>query len=323
MTDAERYRKFSRWLIAILVVAASVLVIGHFGEIERFVELARNAHPVWLAVALGLQSCTYVSLALGWSSILRAAGHPRPLRRLLPVAISKLFADQALPGAGLGGNVVLIDRLSSLGVPRSVAVAVLLVSMVGFYAAYAVLAVLMLFTLWFHHRATPFLAGLVTLFLGVAMAIPSLALWLRHRGSQPLPSQLETIGVVRRLLMIIGEAPAELVRNRPLIWRVTLFNGLIFIADAATLAACLCALGQDFQPATAFIGLMAGSIAATLVPLPLGLGSFEASCIAMLTLLGVQIEPAVAGTVLLRGLTLWLPLLLGLFMVRQNSWRGA
>lgn len=319
MTGAERHRSISKWLVAILAVAACVTALAHFGELERLVELARKAQPLWLAVALGLQLCTYLLLALGWGRILVAAGHSQPLRRLIPVAFSKLFADQALPGAGLGGNIVLIDRLTALGVPRSAAVAVLLVSMIGYYASYAIFALLMLFTLWLHHEASPFLAGSVTLFLCVAMAIPSLALWLRHRGSQPLPPQLESIGLVRKLLLIVGEAPAGLVRNRRLIWRVTLLSGLVFIADAATLAACLCALGQDFQPATAFVGLMAGSIAATLVPLPLGLGSFEVSCIAMLTFLGVHIEQAVAGTLLLRGLTLWLPLLPGLIMIRRGN----
>lgn len=140
----------------------------------------------------------------------------------------------------------------------------MLVSMIGFYAAYAVLALVMLFALWLHDKATPLLAGIVTLFLTVAIAIPSLALWwLRHRGSQPL------------------------LRS------------------------------------TAFIALMSASIAMTLVPIPLGLGSFEASCAGMLALLGVRIEPAVTATLLLRGMTLWLPLALGLILVRSGSRRSS
>ena len=123
------------------------------------------------------------------------------------------------------------------------------------------------------------------------------------------------------MLAIIGEAPARLVHDRGLILRVSLWNGLIFVVDAGTLAACLCALGQPWHPFTAFIGLMIGSIAATLVPVPLGLGSFEASCIAMLTLLGVRIEPAMTATLLLRGLTLWLPLVLGLALIRRRHLR--
>lgn len=60
----------------------------------------------------------------------------------------------------------------------------------------------------------PVLAGLVTLFLVIAaMAIPLLTLWLHHRGSQPLPPQLERLGFVSKLLPIVGEAPADLLRD--------------------------------------------------------------------------------------------------------------
>jgi uncharacterized membrane protein YbhN (UPF0104 family) len=59
------------------------------------------------------------------------------------------------------------------------------------------------------------------------------------------------------------------------------------------------------------------SIVVTLGPIPLGLGSFEATSTATLGLLGVPIENAFAATMLLRILTLWLPLLPGLTMMRS------
>jgi len=64
------------------------------------------------------------------------------------IAVTKLFADQAVPSAGIGGNALLIGPLSALGVPRGTAVATLLVSRIGFYAAYALLAIVMLIMLW-------------------------------------------------------------------------------------------------------------------------------------------------------------------------------
>lgn len=219
----------------------------------------------------------------------------------------------------MGGNVVLIERLTAFGAPRPAAMAALLVSLIGFYAAYSALALAMLFALWSHREATPLLTGLVTTFLLVALAIPSLALWLRHRGSEPLPPAIEGIGPLRKLLLAIGEAPDALIKDRRLIGRVALLIGLVFLIDAATRAVCLCAVGQPFQPLVAFIGLMSGSIAMTLTPVPLGLGSFEASCVAMLTLLGTGIEPAVTATLLLRGFTLWLPLFVGPILLRNRQ----
>ena len=56
----------------------------------------------------------------------------------------------------------------------------------------------------------------------------------------------------------------------------------------------------------------------TLGPIPLGLGSFEATSIAMLRAVGVPFEAALSGTLLLRGFTLWLPLLLGMLVARRT-----
>jgi uncharacterized membrane protein YbhN (UPF0104 family) len=172
--------------------------------------------------------------------------------------------------------------------------------------------------LWSHGHATALLVGLVTTFLLVALTIPALALWLRARGSAPLPDWIEQIGVVRKLLQIMGEAPKQLVTDRLLILRVAGFNALVFLADAATLALCLHALGEPLRAGSAFIALMMASIVATLGPIPMGLGSFEATSVAMLGMLGVRVEAAVAGTLLLRGLTLWLPLIPGMILIRRH-----
>ncbi len=91
-----------------------------------------------------------------------------------------------IPGAGMGGNVLLVARLRALGAPGSAAMATLLVSMLGYYLAYAILALLMLLILWSNGEATPLLTGIVTTLLMVALAVPSLALWLCARGQPAL-----------------------------------------------------------------------------------------------------------------------------------------
>ncbi|MDB5714769.1 MAG: hypothetical protein JWO15_2166, partial [Sphingomonadales bacterium] len=195
------------WVFAVLILGAVVLAIAHFSDLQALARTLDHAQPLWLIAALGLQATTYLCVALSWKLVLVKAGSPQSLRRLLPVAISKLSADAIIPAAGMGGNFLLIDRLGKLGVPRASSVAALLVSMIGYYAAYASFALLMLLLLWLDGKATPVLASLVTVFLGVAVAIPSLALWLRGRGSHPLSPILERVPIVRSLLNIVGEAP--------------------------------------------------------------------------------------------------------------------
>ena len=308
----------SGWLFGLLGVCALVFAVFHFADLASFGAMLRRAQPLWLVAAAALQTATYASVSLGWKLVLDKAGSPLPLYRLVPVALSKLFADAMIPAAGMGGNLLLVDRLVKLGVPRGAAVAALLVSMIGYYAAFASFELIMLLLLWLHGKATPLLAGFVTTFLLVALAIPSLALWLRRRGSRPLSPLLEHIPVVRGLLHVVGEAPAALIADKPLILGVAACNAGIFLVDAATLQACLFALGHSTGYSTSFIALVGASILAALAPIPMGLGSFEAGSTAMLSLLGVPLPAALAGTLLLRGFTLWLPLLPGLVLMRGS-----
>ena len=53
-------------------------------------------------------------------------------------------------------------------------------------------------------------------------------------------------------------------------------------------------------------------------PVPLGLGSFEVTCVALLSMLGVTLEAAFTATLLLRGFTLWLPMIPGLWLTKSE-----
>jgi uncharacterized membrane protein YbhN (UPF0104 family) len=215
----------------------------------------------------------------------------------------------------MGGNMFLVDRLTALGVGRGNAVATLLVAMFGFYAVYGVLAVTMLAILWVEELASIWIAGFVTVFLAVATAIFGLALWIRRRGRRPVSPNLVRFASIRALVAIVGEAPKRLLVDRQLIVRVAAVNGLVFLADAASLMMCFLALGQPVGFPVAFVAVMTASMIATLGPIPLGLGTFEAGATSVLALMGVPVEAALAATLLLRVFTLWLPLVPGFMLI--------
>jgi uncharacterized protein (TIRG00374 family) len=307
------------WLIGLLVIAGLAAVAVHFSQLERFLEIARTARPAWLLASLALQLATYCALTWGWRSILLRAGVMVPFSRLFPLALSKLFADQAIPSAGLGGNVVLVDRLVALGVPRQLAVTVLLLSVIGYYAAYGVLALATLAALWLNSEASIYFVVPVTLLLVIAIAIPCLALWLRWRGSKATHGALARIRPLQSIIGALGEARPDLLRDRHLLVRVALANAAVFVCDAMTLTFCLAATGYGLHPERAFIAFMMASIAATLSLIPMGLGTFEATSVAVLSMLGIRVEAALTATLLLRGLTTWLPMIPGFLQFRKGN----
>ena len=188
--------------------------------------------------------------------------------------------------------------------------------MIGFYTVYGICALAMLAVLWIKGLASIWIAGFVLVFMVVATAIPGLALWIRRRGRRPVSPMLARFASIRALVAIVGEAPKRLLVDRRLIVRVAAFNGLIFLADAASLMVCFLALGQPIGFPVAFVAVMTASMIATLGPIPLGLGTFEAGATGMLALMGVPVEAALAATLLLHVFTLWLPLVPGFVLIR-------
>jgi uncharacterized protein (TIRG00374 family) len=311
------------WLLAALLIAAIVLAIVHWGDVKKFAALLKQARPQWLAVAAGLQILTYAGLAAQWWLTLKEADTPRRPRDLFRLTFAKHFADQVVPTAGVSGNVVLVDRLVSLGVPRGNAVAALLLQVIAYYFSYAAGALWVLVVLWWKDRASLVLTAAVSLFLVVAVSIPVLTLWLHRRGQGRPPKWIARWSKARAFFELVGEAPRELMRDRSLIAWLTLLNLLVFVGDAFTMQACLYALGVHALLSAGYTAFMMASIAVILGPVPMGLGSFEAVSVAMMRLFGVPFEAAISATLLFRGFTLWLPLIPGGILLRTEMKKSA
>ncbi|HWI87871.1 MAG TPA: lysylphosphatidylglycerol synthase transmembrane domain-containing protein [Sphingomicrobium sp.] len=326
MADAQQSKRqdqglsstWRSWLLGVLLVAALIVAILHWGDVKKFANLLKTARPLWLVVAAALQIGTYTGLSAQWWLVLRKGRTPRKPGDLFRLTFAKHFADQVVPTAGVSGNVVVVDRLVRLGVPRPNAIAALLLEVIAYYSSYAAGGLWLLVVLWWKDRASLLLIGAVLIFLVVAAGIPSLTLWLHRRSQKPLPRWLSRWSKVHDFFELVGEAPARLLRNPRLIAWLTLLNALVFLCDAGTMQACLLALGVHAPLSAGYTAFMMASIAVILGPIPMGLGSFEAVSIAMMRLFGVPFEAALSATLLFRGFTLWLPLIPGGLLLRRS-----
>ncbi|MBV9528667.1 lysylphosphatidylglycerol synthase transmembrane domain-containing protein [Sphingomonas sp.] len=316
--DAGLVSSWRGWLIGALLVGGLVVAVLHWGEVKNFAKLISTAKPMWLAIAAALQIATYFGLSAQWWLALHRARTPRPHAALFRLTFAKHFADQVVPTGGVSGNVLVVDNLVKNDVPRGNAVAALLLQIIAYYLSYSLGALWVLVDLWWKDRMSWLLAGAVLAFLVVATAIPALILWLHKRGQGKLPKLVRRWSKARDFFELVGEAPAKLIRDPQLIGMLTVLNLAVFIADAATMQACIKALGVEAPLSAGYVAFMMASIAVILGPVPMGLGSFEAVSVAMLRLFGVPFEAAVSATLLFRGFTLWLPLIPGGLLLRSE-----
>jgi len=316
--QASGWRRLLPWAFGLLTLVALVVVVLHFGTIEEFTRLALAARPEWFILACVAQAATYVSASLVWRQVLRRAGYPRRLRTLVPLGIAKLFTDQVVPTGGVSGAILVVNGLTRRGIPANAAMAVLLVGLVAYFAAYLASVLASLAILWLHSRANAALYVAVAIFVAIVVALPSGVIWLRQWANRLPTTWLRRLPGAAFLLSAIAKAPTDLLRDPALLAETVALELAVFVFDALTLWLVFRALGDTPAIWIAFVSFIMASMAATLGPIPLGLGTFEAACVGMLSLLGVAIEAALAATLLLRGLTFWLPMLPGLWLARRE-----
>jgi len=314
----SRWNTARAWFAGLLLISGLIVVVTHFSEIEHLVQLLRHTKPLWLILALVLQVFTYISVAAVWYQALRLGGFHYSFLSLVPLGVAKLFSDQAIPTGGMSGTAFFVTALSRRGISTHLCMATMLVSLVAYYAAYLVAAVTSILLLWFYHKINVWILSVTTIFGFVAVAIPTGALFLKRFGEKYPPAWLLYIPGLSGLLKDLGNAPVELLRDPLLIITTTLLHSAVFMLDSATLWVMLKAVGQHVSFWAAFPSFVLASIVATIGPIPLGLGTFETTCVAMLGILGIPLEAALTATLLLRGFTLWIPMVPGLWWAKRE-----
>jgi uncharacterized protein (TIRG00374 family) len=306
-----------KWLVPLLLVGGLVVAALHWGDLRAFASLLASVEPLWLLGALGLQILTYASLSAEWALVLAAGGKRASVGRLFTLTITKLFTDQIVPTAGLSGNMVVVQQLTRIAGKRELAVAAVILEIIAYYVSYAVCTLAALAMIWLRGDISRFIVAIVSVFLCLAAAIPAGTLWLQHKGPSAAPKWLRRFKAAEDLFELIGSAPRRLVRSRVLIAELSALNASVFVLDALTLEFCLLGLGVHAPFDAAYVPLILASIVVTLGPIPMGLGSFEATCVGMLRAMGVPFEAALSATLLYRGFALWFPLVLGMVTARR------
>jgi hypothetical protein len=316
--NSRRWRRVRAWTLGVLILAGFIGASTHWTELEHFAELVRRAKPVWLLAAVALQGATYFLAASVWYVTLRAAGARQKYLPLVPLGLAKLFSDQAVPSGGFSGNAFFVTALVRRGLPKELCMAALLVSIVAYHGAYLASAIASVFLLALYHTIHVSVVVLSAVFTLFCVAVPAGALFLHKLTAQRVPARLARLPFVASALTALSDAPVHLVRNPGLVAVATVLQGAIFVSDAATLYVLLHAIGQPVSLFVAFPSFIVACMAATLGLVPLGLGTFETTGVLMLNSLGVELEAALTGILLLRGFTLWLPMLPGLWLTRRE-----
>ncbi len=308
----------------ILILGLSVFVFARFGDFEQFLRTARQAEPWWLVAAVVLQMLTYVSAGEVWNVAVRAAKHPLRSRILARIAIERLTIDQFMPSAGVAGHVGTLQALRHFGVPTPVAMEALFVDLLSHYAAYASAALGAFAVLSFHNEVTLIVLLSLGAFAAISIVVFSgtIAFLLNRDWIRKMPAWITRRKMVERLMRAVSAVSSERILAWDIFFRASFFQLAIFVLDGATLWMTLRAVGIHASLPITFSAYVIAMVAGTVLFIPGGVGVFEVGAVSTLVGLGIPFEGALAGTLLLRGLTLWIPLIPGSILAHQDLASG-
>lgn len=320
------WRRHRAAIVVIVAVAVAWALAPQALDLPRLARRLGSARPWPLLLAFVLQVVRYLGTGLLMSLFASAmASHASPATASL-VSLASGAASRLVPVAGAGGIAVRYAYLRRCGIADA--------AVGGYFVLQNVLGSAVLVTLFAAAGTAVGQAGAVhmrSLLPAVAslLAFAALLVWLRRRPSDArriggrLGCVLDSITVrfgrswnLQQRLESGGDSLAHALSlgGAPL-WRLAeafLYASWTIVGDVGGLYAAGLALGLAPGVAETIVAYGVASFAASAVAMPAGLGVTEGAMAAMLTGYGVAADAAISQVLLFRGLSFWLPILLGL-----------
>lgn len=318
--EAPHPHRAAQWLSWLLGGALLVAVIAgalHFSEEQAFVRLAQQIRPWWLGVALLMQAGTYWAQGGIWRTVCHADGARLPMLAAIELGLAKLFADQALPSAGLSSSILVAKALQQRRLPESAVNAAVLVNIASYHLAYVITLVAALGVLWWAGYQNALVLAVAALFLLFSIGLSAAVLVLSGAPHPRIAALLHRVSPLRTLLQFLADADVSLMRDGRVLAAAIGLQTAIVLCDAATIWILILAMGESAPPGRVFAAFMVASLFRTVGIAPGGLGTFEASSVLMLHRVGVGTAVALSATLLFRGLSFWLPMLPGYWCSRR------
>ncbi len=326
--------------IAFYGVSLIVLLILYFkfSEIQSLRDLFFRANGSWLCLIVASQLLTYYFLSHNYRDVLRMKNLKISVSELFPITFVIQFITQALPTAGISGQVFFIYYLKKYGLTLAEGMARAVLELMTLYLAYSatfVLAVILLLqnhillaypVIWIFVYAFVFFAS-ITLFIFFAFQRRHRLAWIHwvidrlHRYFEYGPlAKIKDIKAVsdhsHHVSAIIEECKNTLdidfiKQKKSLFWQAVGWQFLLLLANAMTLYLIAHAIQKPISFAVAFAVWTLAKLISITSFVPGSLGIFEIGMTAVFKSFGIPWSDGLALTLFFRAFTFWLPMPIG------------
>lgn len=327
-------RRVIFWLF---VVAFAWVLISRLDEIVTLVQTLRQGNLHWMLLGSGLQMLYFVLYTIVYQAAFTAVGVESPFANLLPLTFAAIFVNATTPAGGTAGVAVYLDdarQRGQSGTRTAVGTLLVLIADLGSFLIILAAGFVVLFSRHVLESYEIAVGTIMFVYVGAMALLFLLGVW-RPTTLRRLLVGIE-VGVnwlgrlLRRPAMLredwsayqVGqfEESAQLMAARP-----ALLAGIIGIAltGHAVELTVLAAIFQAFAVPASLTVVIAGyamtSLFKVVSPTPSGIGVVEGLVPLVYVSLGVPAAEATLITLAFRGLTFWIPFVVGFLLLRRLS----
>jgi uncharacterized protein (TIRG00374 family) len=326
-----------KFILAVVLLIGVMFIIMNFAEVQAIVETLKRGEILYLVLGLGVLLLWMLNVAASYQAIYRSIGLDETIKNLLPVTAAANFVNIVTPSAGMSGMAVFVAEAHRRNYSSGRAAAAGTLDVLFDYGAFLGVLGLGLIILIRRHDlnagelvATGILVALALLliflvYLGVksAEALGNVLAWMArqinrllrliiHREYLSEKRAREFACDAAEGLREISEAPNKLIL--PIFLALCKFTLLITI-----LFLCFLAFKVPVSPGTLIAGFSIAYLTLIVSPTPSGIGFVEGALTLSLSSMYIPLSAATVVTLTYRGITFWIPLLLGMIAFR---WLG-
>jgi len=323
-----------RWLFWLLVIAFVWLVWSQYAEIQVLTRTLLQGQLYWILAAVVLQIVRYLIFAAMFQHAFQAVDVRSRVLDLMPLVFGSMFVNVVAPAGGSAGAALFVDDSARRGESPARTAAGTVLQLVADLLAITVILVAGMIYLFRQHQLKPFevMGALVLVAITLGQSgILVLGLWKPdwlkrllngfYSLSNWVSSKLRRSHLSDRSWSEHHAADfnqaARAIARKPAYLLRTLGIGLVSrFFDLA----CLYTLFLAFQQEIAFGPLVAGYAIGILFWIvsitPHGIGVVEGVMTLVYTTLDVPAAQAAVVALTFRGLSFWIPFLIGFVLLR-------
>ncbi len=338
-----------RFLFYFITLAALIVIYLKVSEFQLIKEVFLRSNFLWLFSIVVIQILSYYFIALNYRDVLRVKDLNVRVKELFPITFAIQFLNQALPSAGLSGQVFFVQYLKKFGLSVAEGIGRAILELTTLYLAFGaffIISAAMLFQegMIEKHPETLYLIYSFSFFAVIAISLffvfqkrgrGKIARWMidklhryfeRRNAKKKERDGKERSDHTEHVAMIFDQFKSTLnygvlKRHGRAFGLAFLWQILVLFVSALTLYFLSFAVDCKISFSVAFITFTLTKFLSMVSFIPGALGVFEGGMTLILVSFGVPAGPALAMTLLLRAFTFWFPMPVGWILYRYYSHR--